>query len=112
MVAGEAAIRGRRIAVVACEFGFLGGSIGVAAAERISRAIGRATAKGLLLLSGPASGRMRMQEGTLAFVQMVKITAAVPARKKASLPYLAYLRHPTTGGVSRFLGLAGARHHG
>ena len=40
-----------------------------------------------------------MQEGTTAFLQMVKITAAVVAHKSAHLPYLVYLRDPTTGGV-------------
>jgi acetyl-CoA carboxylase alpha subunit len=40
-----------------------------------------------------------MQEGAVAFLQMVKITAAVAAHKAAGLPYLVYLRHPTTGGV-------------
>ncbi len=40
-----------------------------------------------------------MQEGTAAFLQMVKITAAVTAHQAAHLPYLVYLRHPTTGGV-------------
>ena len=40
-----------------------------------------------------------MQEGTTAFLQMVKITSAVVAHKSAHLPYLVYLRHPTTGGV-------------
>ncbi|HEX6454106.1 MAG TPA: carboxyl transferase domain-containing protein, partial [Trebonia sp.] len=39
------------------------------------------------------------QEGTIAFLQMVKISAAVTALKDAGLPYLVYLRHPTTGGV-------------
>ena len=40
-----------------------------------------------------------MQEGTPAFVQMVAISRAVVAHKAAGLPYLVYLRHPTTGGV-------------
>jgi acetyl-CoA carboxylase carboxyl transferase subunit beta len=40
-----------------------------------------------------------MQEGTVAFLQMVKIAAAVTLHKQAHLPYLVYLRHPTTGGV-------------
>jgi acetyl-CoA carboxylase carboxyl transferase subunit beta len=40
-----------------------------------------------------------MQEGTTAFLQMVKITAAVVDHKSAQLPYLVYLRDPTTGGV-------------
>jgi acetyl-CoA carboxylase carboxyl transferase subunit beta len=99
VITGEGTLRGRRVAVAVCEFGFLGGSIGVAAAERLTRCVERATAEGLPLLSAPVSGGTRMQEGTLAFVQMVKITVAVTAHKAAGLPYLVYLRHPTTGGV-------------
>ena len=90
---------GRRVAVVACEFDFLAGSIGVAAAERITAAVERATAERLPLLASPSSGGTRMQEGTVAFLQMVKIAAAVELHKRAHLPYLVYLRHPTTGGV-------------
>lgn len=99
VLTGEGLLRGRRVAVIACEFTFLGGSIGVAAAERLTRAIERATAERLPLLAAPVSGGTRMQEGTVAFLQMVKITAAVMAHKAAHLPYLVYLRHPTTGGV-------------
>lgn len=40
-----------------------------------------------------------MQEGTPAFVQMAVIAAAVRRHTDAGLPYLVYLRHPTTGGV-------------
>jgi acetyl-CoA carboxylase carboxyl transferase subunit beta len=96
---GEGRVFGRRVAVVVCEFGFLGGSIGVAAAERITAAVQRATAERLPLLASPSSGGTRMQEGTVAFLQMVKIAAAVQLHKQAHLPYLVYLRNPTTGGV-------------
>jgi acetyl-CoA carboxylase carboxyl transferase beta subunit len=99
VVTGEGRIGGHRVAVAASEFGFLGGSIGVAAGERLTRAVERATAERLPLLTLPASGGTRMQEGTLAFLQMVKITAAVTAHRAARLPYLVYLRHPATGGV-------------
>ncbi|MFD4295087.1 carboxyl transferase domain-containing protein [Rhodococcus sp. NPDC058532] len=99
VLTGEGTVRGRRVAVIACEFGFLAGSIGVAAAERIVTAVERATAEGLPLLASPTSGGTRMQEGTLAFVQMVKIAAAITVHKTAGLPYLVYLRNPTTGGV-------------
>lgn len=99
VMTGEGAIRGRRVAVMAGEFAFLAGSIGVAAAERLVRAVERATAEGLPLLAAPVSGGTRMQEGTVAFIQMVKISAAIAAHKAAGLPYLVYLRHPTTGGV-------------
>lgn len=96
---GEGRVFGRRVAIVVCDFKFLGGSIGVAAAERITAAVQRATAERLPLLASPSSGGTRMQEGTVAFLQMVKIAAAVRLHKQAHLPYLVYLRNPTTGGV-------------
>ena len=99
VLTGEGRVFGRRVAVVVCEFSFLGGSIGVAASERITTAVERATAERLPLLASPSSGGTRMQEGTVAFLQMVKIAAAVRLHKQAHLPYLVYLRNPTTGGV-------------
>ncbi len=99
VVSGTGLLRGRRVAVVVGEFGFLGGTIGRATADRLVSAIARATAERLPLLAAPASGGTRMQEGTLAFVQMVRITQAVTTHKQSGLPYFVYLRHPTTGGV-------------
>jgi acyl-CoA carboxylase subunit beta len=77
IITGEGKLRGRRVAVVAGEFGFLAGSIGVAAAERLIAAVERATDEGLPLLAAPVSGGTRMQEGTVAFLQMIGITAAI-----------------------------------
>jgi acetyl-CoA carboxylase carboxyl transferase subunit beta len=99
IITGEGRIRGRRVAVIAGEFRFLAGSIGNTAAERIVLAFERARREGLPLFAAPSSGGTRMQEGTPAFVGMVKISAACAAFKEAGLPYLVYLRHPTTGGV-------------
>ena len=99
VVTGSGLLHGRPVAVVVSEFGFLGGSIGVVAARRIVAAIERATSSGLPILAAPASGGTRMQEGTVAFLQMATITQAVTSHKEAGLPYLVYLRHPTTGGV-------------
>jgi acetyl-CoA carboxylase carboxyl transferase subunit beta len=99
VLTGEGRVHGRRVAVIASDFDFLAGSIGVAAAELITTAVERATRERLPLLASPSSGGTRMQEGTVAFLQMVKITAAVQLHKRAHLPYLVYLRHPTTGGV-------------
>jgi acyl-CoA carboxylase subunit beta len=107
VLTGEGTVFGRRVALVACEFDFLAGSIGVAAAERITVAVARATAERLPLVASPSSGGTRMQEGTVAFLQMVKITAAVELHKRAHLPYLVYLRHPTTGGVFASWGALG-----
>ncbi|WP_307431923.1 carboxyl transferase domain-containing protein [Pseudarthrobacter defluvii] len=107
VITGAGLIRGRRVALIVSEFSFLAGSIGHAAAQRIVAAVERATAEGLPLLAGPASGGTRMQEGTLAFLSMVKITGAVRAHRQAGLPYLVYLRHPTTGGVMASWGSLG-----
>ena len=99
IITGEGRIRGRRVAVIAGEFRFLAGSIGAAAAERIVLAFERARREELPLFAAPSSGGTRMQEGTPAFVGMIKISAACTEFKQAGLPYLVYLRHPTTGGV-------------
>src|SRR6478735_11842953 len=107
VITGAGLIRGRRVALIVSEFSFLAGSIGHAAAQRIVAAVERATAEGLPLLAGPASGGTRMQEGTLAFLSMIKITAAVRAHRQAGFPYLVYLRHPTTGGVMASWGSLG-----
>nr|WP_239521955.1 acetyl-CoA carboxylase carboxyltransferase subunit alpha/beta [Geodermatophilus sabuli] len=107
IITGEGRLRGRRVAVVAGEFGFLAGSIGVAAAERLIAAVERATEEGLPLLAAPVSGGTRMQEGTVAFLQMIGITAAIARHKAAGLPYLVYLRNPTFGGVLASWGSTG-----
>ena len=107
VLTGEARVRGRRVAVLISEFGFLAGSIGRATADRLVRAIERATAEGISLVAAPCSGGTRMQEGTPAFVQMVRISAAIAQHKAAGLPYLVYLRHPTTGGVMASWGSLG-----
>lgn len=99
VITGRGTVHGRPVAVVVNEFGFLAGSIGRDAAERIVSAIRRATAEGLPLLASTASGGTRMQEGTPAFVRMVDISRAIMDHRAAGLPYLVHLRHPTTGGV-------------
>jgi acetyl-CoA carboxylase carboxyl transferase subunit beta len=99
VVTGEATVDGRRVAVIAGEFGFLGGSIGVATGERVASAFDRAVESGLPVIALPASGGTRMQEGAIALTQMAKLAAAVRRLRRAGLPYLVLLTDPTTGGV-------------
>lgn len=89
-------IRGRRVAVIVSEFRFLAGSIGLAAAERIVNTVERATREGLPSWRSGV-GRHPQQEGTIAFLSMMKTSAAV--RRPTCLPYLVHRPHPTTGGV-------------
>jgi acyl-CoA carboxylase subunit beta len=99
VLTGRATLDGRPLVVVAGEFGFLGGSIGVATAERVARAFERALEERLPLIALPASGGSRMQEGTLAVVGMAKLAAAAGRLRAAGLPYVVCLTNPTMGGV-------------
>ncbi|MFW0785330.1 carboxyl transferase domain-containing protein [Gordonia sp. CPCC 206044] len=99
VITGAGTVDGVRVALVVSEFAFLGGSIGHDAGARVVGALQRATSERVAVLALPSSGGTRMQEGTSAFLQMTAIAAAVNRHKAAGLPYLVYLRHPTTGGV-------------
>jgi len=99
VLTGRALLDGRPFVVIAGEFGFLGGSIGVATAERIARAFERAVEARLPVVALTASGGSRMQEGTLAVMGMAKLAAAAGRLRAAGLPYVVCLTHPTTGGV-------------
>jgi acetyl-CoA carboxylase carboxyl transferase subunit beta len=99
VLSGEGTIHGHRVAILVSEYDFLAGSIGVAAGQRLVAAVRHATAEGLPLIASPASGGTRMQEGTTAFLQMAAVTTALQEHRAACLPFLVYLRHPTTGGV-------------
>lgn len=99
VTSGSARVEDQPVAVIAGDFAFLAGSIGRASAARIIAAFDRATALGLPMLGLPASGGTRMQEGTPAFLLMPAIAAAVARHRAAGLPYLVFVRHPTTGGV-------------
>lgn len=99
VVVGEGRLDGRRVAVAVGDFAFLGGSVGVAAAQLLIACTRRATDEGLPLLAAPVSGGTRMQEGTAAFVQMAAVAAALAEHRRRGLPYLVWLRNPTFGGV-------------
>ncbi len=96
---GSARVGGIACAVIASDFDFLAGTMGIAAGIRIGRAFDRAIEERLPVIGLPRSGGTRMQEGTPAFVQMANVAAAVSRLRDARLPYLVYLRGPTTGGV-------------
>jgi len=108
VLTGRATLDGRPLVLVAGEFGFLGGSIGVATAERVARAFERALAERLPLVALTASGGSRMQEGTLAVIGMAKLADAAVRLRAAGLPYVVCLTHPTMGGVLASWGSLGS----
>ena len=96
---GLATVGAEPCVLIGFEFGFFGGSLGVAEGTRIVRAFTVAAAEGLPVVSVAASGGSRMQEGTSALVQMQAIAAAIAAARRAGIPHIAVAADPTTGGV-------------
>ena len=99
VVVADGAIGSIPIVAISFEFGFLGGSMGVATGERICRAFDRAAADKVPVVALTASGGARMQEGMRALAQMPATLAARRALARARQPFICYLRNPTTGGV-------------
>jgi len=96
---GFGSLAGHHIAICALDFTFMGGSMGSVVGEKVARAAEGALAEGVPLVVVSASGGARMQEGTLALMQLVKTIAALGALRAAGLPYVSVMADPTTGGV-------------
>jgi acetyl-CoA carboxylase carboxyl transferase subunit beta len=96
---GWADIGGAHCALVVMDFGFLGGSMGVAVGEKVARAFDAARDRRLPVVTVTASGGARMQEGMVALVQMAKTAEARRQHAESGLPHVTVLTSPTTGGV-------------
>lgn len=107
VVTGLASIEGRRVTLGVFDFFFLGGSMGSAVGEKITRVAERALEERLPLILVSASGGARMQEGILSLMQMAKVSAALGRLRDASVPYISVLTDPTTGGVAASLSMLG-----
>ncbi|HUQ54061.1 carboxyl transferase domain-containing protein [Lentzea sp.] len=107
VVCGVAEIGGVRAVLVAFEFGFLGGSLGTRTGARVEQAFTRARELRVPVVSLVATGGSRMQEGTLALMQLPRIARQLTLHREAGLAHVAVLRDPTTGGGWATLG-AGA----
>ncbi|HEV8230007.1 MAG TPA: acetyl-CoA carboxylase, carboxyltransferase subunit beta [Candidatus Limnocylindria bacterium] len=99
VIAGDATIGGNPVALAVMDFEFMGGSMGSVVGEKITRAAERALAERRALVIVSASGGARMQEGTIALMQMAKILGALARLDDARLPYVSVITDPTTGGV-------------
>ncbi|MBU6424097.1 MAG: acetyl-CoA carboxylase, carboxyltransferase subunit beta, partial [Chloroflexi bacterium] len=107
VLTGTAAIGGTTVELAIMDFDFIGGSMGSVVGEKITRAAERALASGVPLVVVTASGGARMQEGTLALMQMAKTVAATARLGEAGIPFISVLTDPTTGGVLASFGSLG-----
>ena len=96
---GTATLDGRPVALCVMDFGFMGGSMGAVVGEKVTRAAEYALVQRMPLVVVSASGGARMQEGTLALMQLVKTVSALERLRAAGVPYISVLSDPTTGGV-------------
>jgi acetyl-CoA carboxylase carboxyl transferase subunit beta len=87
------------ISVCVMDFGFMGGSMGAVVGEKVTRAAEDALLERIPLLVISASGGARMQEGTLALMQLAKTVAILERVRAARVPYISVMTDPTTGGV-------------
>lgn len=103
-------IGGQPAVVAAFDFGFMGGSMGMAVGEGLLAAARLAVLQQAPLIVVPSSGGARMQEGILSLMQMPRTVIAVEMVKEAGLPYIVLLTDPTTGGVTASFAMLGDIH--
>ncbi len=97
---GTGTIDGRPLVIAGIDFGFIGGSMGGAVGESITRAAELALERRIPLLVISASGGARMQEGCVSLMQMAKTSQAIGRLKEEGILYASLLTDPTYGGVS------------
>ncbi len=107
VLTGTGCIDGITAAIGVFNFPFMGGSMGSAVGEKLTRIIEYALAERVPLVIVSASGGARMQEGIYSLMQMAKLTAALGRLRAAGLPYVSVLTDPTTGGVAASVALLG-----
>ncbi len=106
-IAGTGSVAGRVCRVGVFDFGFMGGTLGTVAGEKVARLLDGATEAQMPALIFTASGGARMQEGMLSLMQMAKIAVAVTGLQAAGIPLVTVLCDPTTGGVAASLAFMG-----
>ena len=110
IVVATGSIGGVETVVAAFDFAFMGGSMGMAVGEGLVTAAKLAVVQDAPLITIPASGGARMQEGILSLMQMARTTVAIGRVREKGLPYIVVLTDPTTGGVTASFAMLGDIH--
>lgn len=107
VITGFGKIDGEEAALAIMDFEYMGGSMGSAVGEKITRIIEAALEKKLPVIVFTASGGARMQESALSLMQMAKTSCAVSRMNDEKLLYMTILTEPTFGGVTASFGTLG-----
>ena len=100
VLSGTGKLEGVGLTLAVMDFRFVGGSMGSAVGEKITRAARTAMERKEPLCVVSASGGARMQEGIYSLMQLAKTSTALARLHEAGLPYISILTDPTTGGVT------------
>ncbi|MEY2943407.1 MAG: hypothetical protein RLY97_1421 [Pseudomonadota bacterium] len=103
-------IEGAKIVLGVQDFGFMGGSMGMAVGAAFVAGVMQAIKNRCPYVIVTAAGGARMQEGILSLMQMPKTTVAIQRLRSAGLPYIVVLTDPTTGGVTASYAMLGDIH--
>jgi acetyl-CoA carboxylase carboxyl transferase subunit beta len=107
IVSGTGKVGEHLVYAGAMDMSFIGGSMGSAVGEKITRLIERAIENRGAVVIFAASGGARMQEGTYSLMQMAKISASLAQLHETRLPFVSVLTDPTTGGVTASFAMLG-----
>ena len=107
---GLGKLDGMPVVIGVQDFDFMGGSLGMAAAEAVIKGLETAVDRGTPFIMFAASGGARMQEGILSLMQLPRTTVAVQKMRETNKPYIVVLTNPTTGGVTASYAMLGDVH--
>ena len=89
------------------DFTFIGGSMGSAVGEKISKGIDKARNDKLPLVIITSSGGARMQEGAYSLMQLAKTSSKLALLSEKKGLYVTVLTDPTTGGITASFAMLG-----
>lgn len=104
---GIGKIDGKKVAIAAMDFKFIGGSMGSVVGEKIARVADKAFENKIPLIIISQSGGARMMEGALSLMQLAKTSSRLARLSEANLPYISILTDPTTGGTTASYAMLG-----
>lgn len=107
VMTGTCFVKGRPIMLGVLDLDFFMGTLSSVVGEKLTRAIEHATDNDLPLIIVSGSGGARMQESTLALMQLAKASAALARHDRAGGLFVSVLTDPTTGGVSASFAMLG-----
>lgn len=107
VITGIGTINGYKFATAVMDFEFMGGSMGSAVGEKVTKIMETAIKEKIPMLAVTSSGGARMQESSLSLMQMAKTSCACAKMDEEKILYICLLTEPTFGGVTASFGTLG-----